>query len=379
MESSAQLVVDFPSHVLVFDDDCLTSGHQSSSLRLPQAHTADLDYPLQFHDNSAFVQEPDRAHSKTPFTPYHSTSDVTSSELILDNLNVTEHLNVDSFTGVDADSHSVDDSSAQASSYTFATAPDASPPPKPAVRPNVSHTRRCRAKLNSNFERLLEVLPEPPEGVEIRHKAQILQYAIDYYRHVSCKNRQLEMKLALRSPAAMHRWVQSVVTRTPSLKDALKSFMAMICLTNNWKYAELWMPQMRPGTSSILLRYLTGVVPPTVEGDTLTRLRTYRSHSRKYKFAPRTGVPGRVFLTRRPEWLPLLSDPVAFLRAPHAMRQGVEVTFAVPVIVNGSVQMVVEFFDTERRDYDPKAFSMANEIAVVFGKAFSQLRSSSCI
>lgn len=73
----------------------------------------------------------------------------------------------------------------------------------------------------------------------------------------------------------------------------------------------------------------------------------------------------------RPEWLPLLNDAVAFPRAPHAVRHKVEVTFAVPVIVNGSVQMVVEFFDTKRRDYDPETMNMANDIAILFGKAFT--------
>lgn len=73
----------------------------------------------------------------------------------------------------------------------------------------------------------------------------------------------------------------------------------------------------------------------------------------------------------RPEWLPLLNDPVAFPRAPHAVRHKVEVTFAVPVIVDGEVRMVVEFFDTRRRDYDPETLNMANQIAEMFGKAFA--------
>lgn len=73
----------------------------------------------------------------------------------------------------------------------------------------------------------------------------------------------------------------------------------------------------------------------------------------------------------RPEWLPLLDDPVAFPRAPHAVQNKVEVTFAVPVIVNGSVQMVVEFYDTARREYDPEVVNVANDIANLLGKTFA--------
>lgn len=240
------------------------------------------------------------------------------------------------------------------------------------ARGNVSHTRRCRAKVNNNFERLLHALPPPPEGVEVKHKAQILAYAIDRFRAVRCHNMKLEMQLALSSPYQMQRWVRSVVTSANSLTDALKPFMALICLTRKWKYAELWAPHQRPGRhGSTALKYITGALPPTVEGEELHRLRQYRFFSRKYVFRPRNGVPGRVFLTMRPEWLPLLNDPVAFPRAPHAVKHKVEVTFAVPVVVNGSVQMVVEFFDTKRRDYDPETLNMANEVAVMFGKAFT--------
>lgn len=237
------------------------------------------------------------------------------------------------------------------------------------VRGNVSHTRRCRAKVNTNFDRLLEALPDPPEGVEVKHKAQILSYAIETFHVVRYRNATLEMQLAMSSPYHMNRWVNSVVQGARTLTDALKPFMALICMTRKWKYAELWTPES-VGTGGTSLKYVKGLLVPTIEGEELSRLKHYRMRSRKYTFRPRMGVPGRVFLTMRPEWLPCLKDKEAFPRAPHAIRHKVEVTFAVPVIVNGSVQMVVEFYDTSRRDYDPEVLNIANEIAAMFGKQF---------
>lgn len=40
------------------------------------------------------------------------------------------------------------------------------------------HTRRSRAKLNSRMDELKEILPNPPNGVVIKSKAQIIEYAI---------------------------------------------------------------------------------------------------------------------------------------------------------------------------------------------------------
>lgn len=246
-------------------------------------------------------------------------------------------------------------------------------------RANVSHTRKCRAKVNNYFEKLMQVLPAPPQDIEVKHKAQILHYAIDKFHSVRQYNMKLEMQLALSSPRQMKRWVYSVVHSSKgNLNLALKSFMALICLIKHWKYAELWSPSMAAETevedkqSNCVLRYVTGAVSPSVEGDELHRLRNYRSESRNFIFYPRSGVPGRVYLTRKPEWLPLLNDPIAFPRAPHAVHNKIQVTFAVPIIVNGSVKMVVQFYDLVHRDYDSATLNIANEIAELFGKAFSE-------
>lgn len=40
------------------------------------------------------------------------------------------------------------------------------------------HTRRSRAKLNEKMEMLRSVLPEPPSGMVVKSKAQIIDYAI---------------------------------------------------------------------------------------------------------------------------------------------------------------------------------------------------------
>lgn len=41
-----------------------------------------------------------------------------------------------------------------------------------------SHTRRCRAKVNAKFEELRAVLPPPPASVELKFKAQVLDWTI---------------------------------------------------------------------------------------------------------------------------------------------------------------------------------------------------------
>jgi hypothetical protein len=48
----------------------------------------------------------------------------------------------------------------------------------------------------------------------------------------------------------------------------------------------------------------------------------------------------------------------------------VKLTFAVPVVVDGVVRMVVEFYDTNTRDYDPEILNVAGDIASLIGRAY---------
>lgn len=298
-----------------------------------------------------------RSNSKHP-----KPSNFSRQSSVIDLKHATSQITSPSNLGDDNDE---DDDALLAAETSIATRPD---------RGNISHTRRCRAKVNNSFERLMNVLPQPPTGVDVKHKAQILAYAIDTYRDIRCRNTQLEMRLALSSRQHLHKWVYSVASSSRTLTDALKPFMSLICMTKNWKYAELWAPSENSDSERTSLKYVVGALPPTVQGDELHRLKAYRYYSRRFVFRPRSGVPGRVYLTRRPEWLPVLSDPVAFPRAPHAVDNKVEVTFAVPVIVNGSVRMVVEFYDTESRDYDHDTINVSTEVTELLGRLFSAQR-----
>lgn len=47
------------------------------------------------------------------------------------------------------------------------------------------HTRRSRAKLNEKMEMLRRVLPEPPSGLVVKSKAQVIDYAIRVLGHLS--------------------------------------------------------------------------------------------------------------------------------------------------------------------------------------------------
>lgn len=112
---------------------------------------------------------------------------------------------------------------------------------------NKSHTRRCREKVNDKFKQLLEELPLPPTGIEVQHKAQILDYTIKTLKDLSNQKTSLETELAFSSKKNLLRWVDHVISNSRTLSDAVRPFLDMFCTKKGWKYAELWLPSTQKG------------------------------------------------------------------------------------------------------------------------------------
>ncbi|CAN8061614.1 unnamed protein product [Agarophyton chilense] len=262
-----------------------------------------------------------------------------------------------------------------------------------------SHTRKCRAKVNSKFQELLSILPPPPSNTGIKHKAQILDYTIRVFRDIHARKTLLEAELALSSRVQLSAWVNSIVSRSLSIQDALAPYLSLICAKGTWKYSEAWVPKLEPtpsNTNSQQLHAVTGesqvltasnmllgpdtqlrlglaVIPSlgnTDDPDLIPKLERFRDRSRPYTCKARVDLPGRIMCTMRPEWLPSLEDHEAFQRSKLARDASLVVCFGVPVFIRGHVAAVAVFFDTDQRTFDAKCVDLAVEVADLLGNTY---------
>ncbi|MGI9045931.1 MAG: PAS domain-containing protein [Burkholderiales bacterium] len=79
--------------------------------------------------------------------------------------------------------------------------------------------------------------------------------------------------------------------------------------------------------------------------------------------APGVGAPGRVFARAAPMWFSDICQEDNFPRAAAARRCGLHAAFAFPVIVNGKVEAVIEFFSRAIRELDQGLLQTAEAIA----------------
>ncbi|KAI0565899.1 GAF-like protein [Gracilaria domingensis] len=247
--------------------------------------------------------------------------------------------------------------------------------------PPKSHTRRCREKVTRQFENLLEVLPPPPRGVEVRHKAQILDYTINVFRSLLARRTSLQTHIALASNLSVRDWANSTLaSASASLKaDAyseplsisalLDPFMGFYCVRNSWTYAEAWISSTDSSHAS-----LCSCVVNTENAVLSASLNAFASASKARYQNPSnilTGVVSRVRQTKRPEWLSELpSDVSVFDRASLARKQGVNVALAVPVVANNRCLAVILFTDVNSRPFSASAVDQLFEYTGILAECF---------
>lgn len=101
----------------------------------------------------------------------------------------------------------------------------------------------------------------------------------------------------------------------------------------------------------------------------------FARQSQQFEFRPRVGMPGRVWTSRRAEWLTNLHDAEVFIRSPLAERFGMETCLAVPIQFGGHVHSVMAFFSQHARPYDPDTYDLACTLAQCIEDVYSPNRS----
>lgn len=238
----------------------------------------------------------------------------------------------------------------------------------------LSHTKMCRDRLNNMFERLRHTLPPAPAGVEVKHKAQVLDYAIGVLKGMVDRTSQLEIELAVSSNKATMDWISKLVTRVDSFPDAAEEVMRLFSRRRGWRHAELWVAGKRPipagadPEEATVLNFCTAVSNEAM-GHAAASLDQFSKESESYAFRAKEGVPGRVWSSMRPEWVTGLTDSKNFKRSSLARKHGVKVCLGVPVTITGKIEAVICFYDVKHRPYDTQCRELAMRLAWALGNA----------
>src|SRR6476646_8799719 len=96
--------------------------------------------------------------------------------------------------------------------------------------------------------------------------------------------------------------------------------------------------------------------------------------SREFAFVPGLGLPGRVWYSLQPDYIPDVVPDENFPRAPIAEREGLHAAFGFPILLGGEVLGVVEFFSREIGQPDQELLNMLATIGSQIGQFIERKR-----
>lgn len=108
--------------------------------------------------------------------------------------------------------------------------------------------------------------------------------------------------------------------------------------------------------------------------DEADRHPAFAAATRAIKFTPGLGLPGTIWITGRPLWIPDLTRHGNFPRALSAARDGLHAGFGFPVTLRGQVLGVIEFFSREVREPDAITMEMFASVGVQVGQFMERRR-----
>lgn len=148
------------------------------------------------------------------------------------------------------------------------------------------------------------------------------------------------------------------VAEAESFDSALTLALSLVCRHTGWDFGEVWIPS-HDGTHLEL-------------GSPYYGMESFQSVSKGFEFAPGIGLPGRVWASGKPIWIPDVTLDANFPRTALAAEAGFKAAVGIPILADDIVVAVINFFLREARQEDERMVALVSAVATQLGIAFQR-------
>lgn len=157
----------------------------------------------------------------------------------------------------------------------------------------------------------------------------------------------------------------AMVTQAEGVTAALRSALEQICEFTGWAYGEAWIPHpsamVLERSEAFVLRDVRALGFAEVGADCL--------------FARGEGLPGRVWVSQKAEWVTDVRYDTNFPRAGVARELGVKFGAAFPIVVADRIAAIIEFHSFEAREKDSALAQLVRLVAEQLGAVIGRKQS----
>lgn len=141
---------------------------------------------------------------------------------------------------------------------------------------------------------------------------------------------------------SMEQAVASTLAASTTLVETIPHLLETMCTRSGWDVGTFWSVD----TTDQVLRCRAMWHQPSIQ------IQRFEALSRQLSVASGIDLPGRVWSSRQPVWIPDVVSDADILRALMASKEGLHAAFCFPIQADGVVQGVMEFFSREVRQPD---------------------------
>lgn len=163
--------------------------------------------------------------------------------------------------------------------------------------------------------------------------------------------------------------VAQILTEATTIEEATPRILWAMGECLGWDVGALW----RLDREAEALRCVELWHKATIE------VPEFESVSREFTFLPGLGLPGRVWSSLQPEYVPDVVPDENFPRGPIAEREGLHAAFGFPILLGGEALGVIEFFSREIRQPDQELLNTLATIGSQIGQFIERKRAEEAL
>jgi signal transduction histidine kinase len=191
---------------------------------------------------------------------------------------------------------------------------------------------------------------------QARLLARVRSHAAELESKVRDRTAELDM---------VHRTTLAISTADSSA-DAFAILLRQVCEYTDWSFAQTWVPH--GGTTRLKLAAAWYCSVPALED--------FRRANERLEFAPEGGALQQVLATRQPGWVWDLQPAPGAVRRPLMIASGLRSWIGFPVLADGEVIAVIEFFDAGLRSRDESVLRLISTLATQLGPVLERKRAA---
>jgi diguanylate cyclase (GGDEF)-like protein/PAS domain S-box-containing protein len=142
---------------------------------------------------------------------------------------------------------------------------------------------------------------------------------------------------------SMEQAISATLGASTTLVETIPRLLETMCVHGGWDVGTFWSVDI----TDQVLRCRALWNQPSIQ------IQRFEALSRQLSIASGIDLPGRVWSSRQPVWIPDVVSDADILRALMASKEGLHAAFCFPIQADGVVQGVMEFFSREVRRLDP--------------------------